>query len=331
MAGIAIALDLLRKNRSWSSNQTLHSTGLFSATLAASTAAASIAAGTPFASRALFGIPGRSIAYCDAGAALTDEDYLSGIKKASGNIFEHDSLQYPTKEYNIELRPLFSAFGWKSLAQTSLRSFLMCYLPLLEPRSNVEEDDDDFLQDAPEEHHVDLVAPFKKSVVQIIRETTAVTTRRVLERLVVHYVSHRVAWKLLKDVRKSAVRKAGRGMPSSVYFFQVSRTTFRGHFLVIAAWWLVQSGIDVYRFFSHVFKEDNDRVERAEQLQLLVKKVYANTLKGAASLVFASIGAGIGATLFHPSAGQWIGCTVGDFAGPIVLSFCLEKIFRANI
>ncbi|KAI8557495.1 hypothetical protein RHMOL_Rhmol04G0015000 [Rhododendron molle] len=102
-------------------------------------------------------------------------------------------------------------------------------------------------------------------------------------------------------------------------------------FLVIAAWWLVQSGIDAYRFFSNVFKEDNNRVERAEQLQLLVKKVYANTLKGAASLVFASIGAGIGATLFHPSAGQWIGCTVGDLAGPVVLSFCLEKFFRANI
>lgn len=29
-------------------------------------------------------------------------------------------------------------------------------------------------------------------------QTTVVTTRRVLERLVVHYVSHRVAWKLLK-------------------------------------------------------------------------------------------------------------------------------------
>ncbi|XP_058209635.1 uncharacterized protein LOC131322352 [Rhododendron vialii] len=121
-------------------------------------------------------------------------------------------------------------------------------------------------------------------------------------------------------------------MPSSVYFFHVSRTTFRGHFFVIAAWWLVQSGIDVYQFFSHVFKEDNDRVERAEQLQLqlLVKKVYGNTLKGVASLVFASIGAGIGATLFHPSAGQWIGCTVGDLAGPVILSFCSEKFFRAN-
>ncbi|KAL6996042.1 hypothetical protein U1Q18_006177 [Sarracenia purpurea var. burkii] len=69
------------------------------------------------------------------------------------------------------MKPLFSTFGLKSLAVTSLRSFLLFYIPLLEPRSNIEEDDDDdFLQDAPAEHHVDLVAPFKKSVKQIICE-----------------------------------------------------------------------------------------------------------------------------------------------------------------
>ncbi|XP_040964941.1 uncharacterized protein [Gossypium hirsutum] len=82
---------------------------------------------------------------------------------------------------------------------TTLRSFLMFYLPLLEPATNVEEDDEDFLQDTPKELHVDLVVPFKKSVKQIIRETTVVTTRRVLERLAVIYVSQRMAWKLLKD------------------------------------------------------------------------------------------------------------------------------------
>ncbi|XP_057464757.1 uncharacterized protein LOC130754547 [Actinidia eriantha] len=333
MAGIVIALDLLRKNPSWA-GQTLHSYGLFSAKLAASAAAASVAAGTPFASRALFGNAGRSIAYCDTGAALTDEDYISGIRNASGNIFQHDSLQYSTKEYYIELKPLFSAFGLKSLALTSLRSFLLFYLPLLEPRSNIEEDDDDFLQDAPEEHRVDLVVPFKKSVKQIVRETTVVTTRRVLERLAVHYVSQRIAWKLLKDVRRSAVRKAERGMPTSHYFFSVSRTTFRGHFLGVAASWVVQVGIDIYRFFSALFKDDNvevDKAEAAEQVQLLGKKVYGTTVRCGASLVFASIGAGIGATLFRPSAGQWIGCAVGDLAGPIIVSVCMEKVFHADI
>ncbi|KAA8523559.1 hypothetical protein F0562_009982 [Nyssa sinensis] len=331
MAGIALVLDLLRKNPSLG-GQTLHSYGLFSATLAASTAAASVAAGTPFASRALFGIAGISVAHCDAGTSIS-EDYISSIRNASGNIFQHDSLKYTTKEYKIELKPLFSAFGLKSLALTTLRSFLLFYLPLLEPHTNMEEDDNDFLQDSPEEHHVNLVVPFKKSVKQIIRETTVVTTRRVLERLAVHYVSQRMAWKLLKDVPKSATRKAEKGMPTLVYFFCVSRTTLRGHFLGVAATWLVQVGIDIWRFFSSIFypNEETDKVDRAEQLQLLGKKVYGATIRCSASLVFASIGAGIGATLFRPSAGQWIGCAIGDFAGPIIVSFCFEKVLHVGL
>lgn len=52
MAGIAIALDLLRKNPSL---YTAHSSGFLSATAVASAAAASVAAGTPFAYKALFG------------------------------------------------------------------------------------------------------------------------------------------------------------------------------------------------------------------------------------------------------------------------------------
>lgn len=329
MAGIAIVLDLLRKNPSWS-GQTLHSYALFSASLAASTAAASVAASTPFASRALFGNFGRSIAYCEAGVASTDEDYISSIRNVSGNIFQLDSLQYSTKEYRIELKPIFSAFGLKPLAMTSLRSFLLFYLPLLEPRSNVEEDDDDFPQDTPEEHRVDLVVPFKKSVKQIVRETTVVTTRRVLERLAVHYVSHRMAWKLLKDVPRSAARKAGRGMPTLVYFFSVSKTTFRGHLLGVAASWLVQVGIDIYRYFTEIFKAENDKVVRVEKARVLGKKVSCTTARCGAALVFASVGAGIGATLLPPSTGQWIGCVLGDFAGPVILSFCCEKVFHAE-
>ncbi|XP_059432407.1 uncharacterized protein LOC132165747 [Corylus avellana] len=327
MAGIAIVLDVLRKNPSLYTGQSLHSYGFFSATAAASAAAAAISAGTPFASRALFGIP---VAHCDAGASL-DEDYISRMRSATANIFQHDSLKYRTKEYYIELKPLFSAFELRAFAMTSLRSFLMNYLPLLEPRSNVEEDDDEFLQDTQEERHVDLVVPLKKSVMQIIREITVVTTRRVLERMAVHYVSQRMAWKLLKDVPKSAVRKAVRGMPTSVYFFSVCRTTFRGHFLGVAATWLVQVGIKIYRYFSSIIKEDRDDVDKAERVKLLAKKVSCATVRCGSSLVFASIGAGLGATFFRPSAGQWIGCAVGDFAGPIIISVFVEKVLRLDL
>ncbi|XP_058115451.1 uncharacterized protein LOC131258267 [Magnolia sinica] len=171
MAGIALLLDLLKKNPGFAS-QSLHSHGLFSATVAASAAAASVAAGWPFASRFLFGDGGISTAFCDAAPAPAwTEDYVTNLRSASENIFQHKPLKYSTKEYPIELKPLFSAFGPKSLALTSLRSFLMFYLLLLEPRTRMEDDDDnDFLQDESEERPpVNLVVPFKKSMKQIRR------------------------------------------------------------------------------------------------------------------------------------------------------------------
>ena len=110
------------------------------------------------------------VAHCDAGVDVT-EDYFSNLQSASRRIFEHESLQYTTKEYNLELKPLFSAFQWRMLGMTTLRSFLMFYLPLLEPHAKLEdEDDEDFLNDNQEEQHVDLVSPFKKSIKQIVRE-----------------------------------------------------------------------------------------------------------------------------------------------------------------
>uniref|UniRef100_A0A2P2J6M4 Uncharacterized protein MANES_03G140000 n=1 Tax=Rhizophora mucronata TaxID=61149 RepID=A0A2P2J6M4_RHIMU len=330
MAGIAIVLDLLKKNPSFYSPQ-------FSAASAVSAAAASVAAaaGTPFAFRFLFGHasdPKIPVAYCDAGAALSD-DYISNIQRVSTNIFQHDSLRYTTKEYHFEMKPLFSAFEWKQLAMTSLRSFLLYYLPLLEPSAITDEDDDDFLQDTQGELQVDMVVPFHKSVKQIVRETTVVTTRRILERLTVHYISQRMAWKLLKDVPKSATRKAQRGLPTTVYIFRVSRTTFRGHFLGVVASWIVQTGIEIYRFFSRLAKseEESNKVDKSEQVIILGKKVTGVTLRCSASLIFASVGAGIGAALIRPSTGQWIGCAVGDLTGPIIISVILDQVLHIDL
>lgn len=110
------------------------------------------------------------VSFCDAGTGFS-EDYISSIPSESIINFQYESLKHSTKQYNIELKPLFSAFMWRNLALTSLRSFLLFYLPLLEPRANMEdEDDEDFLQDTEEDRRVDLVTPFKKSVKQIGRE-----------------------------------------------------------------------------------------------------------------------------------------------------------------
>ncbi|CAH9115717.1 unnamed protein product [Cuscuta europaea] len=200
MAGVAIVLDLLRKNPS-STGHTLHSYGVLSAQVAASAAAASIAAATtPFASRAFFG---NSLAFCDAGSGLTG-DYISSLGSDLSPInFNH----HFSKVYLVEQKPLLSAFYWRSFALTSLRTFLLNYMALVESCMKIkqeddgddeEEEDDDYLQDSLEEKPVDLITPFKTSVRHICRETTVVTIRRVLERVAVHYVSQRMAWKLLK-------------------------------------------------------------------------------------------------------------------------------------
>ena len=55
--------------------------------------------------------------------------------------------------------------------------------------------------------------------------------------------------------------------------------------------------------------EEIDEVNKTEEFQLLGRKIYAVTLKCTASLVFASIGAGVGSTMIRPSLGQWIGKT----------------------
>ncbi|KAK2419610.1 hypothetical protein QL285_030449 [Trifolium repens] len=326
MAGIAILVDLWRKNHN-SASHAFQSSSSFSASSAVA-AAASFAAGTTFASRAFFGSP---VAYSDAGAALS-EDFISNIQSASQRIYNYDAEKISTKTYNVQPKPLLSAFEWRTLAMTSVRSFLMHYLPLLEPRADME-DFEDFLEDEPPEHHVDLVVPFKKSVKQVARETSVVTTRRILERIAVHYVSQRMACKLLKDVPRSATRKALRKLPVHVYFFSVSRTTFRGHMLGVAASWVVQVSIEVYRFFRSIFKSNDEdkEVDTPEQVRLLGQKIALTSIRCSSSLVFASIGAGIGATLIRPSLGQWIGCAAGDLAGPIIVAYCADKAFQVTL
>ncbi|XP_047967010.1 uncharacterized protein LOC125211319 [Salvia hispanica] len=337
--------DALMKNSNFGS-QAFSSKGLFSGSfVGASSSATYLAIATPFAYRALFGDGPLHITYCDAGAVL-DEDFSSvmqsgqvgyvdasvGVKSSKSfstwNTYGNE-VRDSFKQYDIQLKPLFSAFHWKNFGLTSLRSFMLFYLPLLEPRPPREDDEEDFLVENPEEHHVDLVEPFKKSVIQIARETSVVTTRRILERLAVHFASQRIAWKLLKDVPKSAIRKAARKMPTCTFCFCVSRTTLRGHLLGVVASWAVQVGINIYGFLYTITKSKNDSdatIDTTEEIKTLGKKVYGTSVRCVSSLVFASIGAGIGATLIRPSTGQWVGCLLGDLGGPIIVTFCFEKL-----
>ncbi|KAL2333041.1 hypothetical protein Fmac_014254 [Flemingia macrophylla] len=324
MTGITLLLDLWRKNQSFNTARSYQSSSFFSA----SATVASFAATASYASKDFFGTP---IAYCDAGATISDENYIPSVGSVPGKYFYHDSLKYSTKHYNTEPKPLFSAFELKSFAMITLRSFLLFYLPLMEPHAKMEQDDVEFLQGKQDDLRGKLSVPFKKSILQIFREVTVVTTRRILERIVVHYVSRRMAWKLLKDVPQSAARKAGRKMPTLVYFYSVCKTTFRGYMLGVGASWLVQVGIGLFQFFRSKIKNGNDNINKVVRMRLLKQKVFVSTIRCNASLVFASIGAGIGASLCRPSIGQWVGCAIGDLSGPVIVAVFCDKVLHLNL
>lgn len=136
-------------------------------------------------------------------------------------------------------------------------------------------------------------------------------------------------------------------MPTCTFCYKVSKTTFRGdttksltldytplsnrnlsnmylnlistgHLLGVVASWAIQVGLDIYMYFQRKLNkskkasdeasdETNTTEDTIEEGVVLRKKVCGATVRCVGSLVFASIGAGIGATMFRPSAGQKIG------------------------
>lgn len=79
--------------------------------------------------------------------------------------------------------------------------------------------------------------------------------------------------------------------------------------LGVAASWLIQVGVDLYRFIKPMFKSKDEDIDgdKTKQVGPLAPKIVIATIRCTSSLIFASIGAGIGATIVRPSLGQWIG------------------------
>lgn len=101
-------------------------------------------------------------AYCDATTANADswEDSICvPIRKYSEE-----------KTYNIELKPLFSACRPRALGATTIRAFLVNYLPLLEAYLQPEDDEFEEDIDRPARPPMDPVLPLKRSVAHILRE-----------------------------------------------------------------------------------------------------------------------------------------------------------------
>ncbi len=79
-------------------------------------------------------------------------------------------VEIGVKTYDIELKPLFSAFRIRALGATTVRAVLVNYLPLLEAYLQPEEDDGEEDSDRPAQLPLNPVVPLKRSATHILRE-----------------------------------------------------------------------------------------------------------------------------------------------------------------
>eukprot|EP00250_Pteridium_aquilinum_P026382 c32927_g1_i1 orf=117-1169(-) len=334
-SGLALLLELLSKEGSsvvFSNAAVVHSVASLSALVAASAATSSVGILPLYAHYSYLRDYVGPVAHCEE-FHDEDTDLDSTIATADGI---YRKAHTANKPYTVSLKPIYSAFYPGALVLTISRALLVNFQPILEAYAShwkPEDEDQDEFEEEEEPLPIDYEAAFKGSGWTVFREVTVVTTRRLLERLAVRHVSKRTAWKLLKDLPTSSQRKAGRLLPMSELMVGVTKTTFRGHLLGIAATWLVQLLIDIYTCIRGLYRRRRKlsagnttgyhQIEK-EELAFLLRKTVGNTLKCGASLALASVGAGLGVVLISPSWGQRLGCMAGEFAGAVGMSYLID-------
>lgn len=102
------------------------------------------------------------VAYCHA--TIADADNWEDSVSVPIQRYEAE------KKYDIELKPLFSAFRPRAIGATTIRALLVNYLPLLEAYLQPEDDDLEEDRDRPPRPPIDPVVPLKRSVTHILRE-----------------------------------------------------------------------------------------------------------------------------------------------------------------
>lgn len=328
MAGLALLLELLSKEGSsvvLTKAASLHSVASLSALVAAS-AVASSPLYVPHSSLRDYVI---SAAHCEE---FHDEDTDLEV-----TTLKDDGIYHADKTYNVPLKPIYSAFYPWQLTLTVSRALLVNFQPIVEAYASQwkpEDEDEDEFEEEEEVLPVDYMGALTGSGWTVLRELTVVTTRRLLERFVVRRVSKRTAWKLLKDLPMSSQRKAGRLLPRSELLIAVTKTTFRGQLLGIAASWLVQLLLDIFFCIRALYRRRRKlpagntgwycQIEQ-EELAFLLRKTVGNTLKCGASLALASVGGGLGVVMISSNWGQRIGCTLGELAGAVGMSQLIDR------
>lgn len=153
----------------------------------------------------------------------------------------------------------------------------------------------------------DIKPLVKRSSIVFLRDVATQSIRQVLDVLAGQKLDPRLAWKLRKGFRSSAIRK--RYLPWYIRPVKVAKTVMVSNILSCVAEWTVTSYIDVYRMTKSGWQKQG---LSAFNRRLLLRLV-GNAVKTSVSMVGASIGAGV-ISLVWPGTGTALGYNAADLA-----------------
>mmetsp|Transcript_33161 Transcript_33161/g.72319 ORF Transcript_33161/g.72319 Transcript_33161/m.72319 type:complete len:318 (-) Transcript_33161:570-1523(-) len=250
------------------------------------------------------------------------------------------------KVYPDEYKSLYFALFPKQLLLTSLRCFALHFFPAV----------DKFLKDCEETEQnddgnnenvfpafPDVKPCLIESGYSIARSTAVVTTRRVIERVLACGFDERTMWKLMKDIAKSAQRKASNPVlecsRSISRAARVGRTALRGYAVTVSAEVVVQQCITTKNVAMKVYtvkaskelSEEQKKLEAQRCWSWLFRQSVFSVARAVGSLTFVSLGCGVVVFVRPRDAPTWAywstlaGLSAGELAGDFLVSMWLDK------
>jgi len=255
------------------------------------------------------------------------------------------------KVYPNEYKSIAFAIFPKNLIITAVRCMALSLAPVVEQylKALDEAERNDDGQDGNVFPPLPNLKPATvKTAYSILRMTTVMTTRRIMERLLSLGCSERMMWKLMKDIPKSAQRKASNPLLESSRAVsrgcRMARTAVRGYAVVVGADFVVNQCILTTKLVTEVNKlsasttlsAEAKKAEGRKKWNWLFRQTVYSTSKAIGSLTFLSLACGIVVLIRpknSPTWAYWItfaGMSIGDLVGDHIVTTCLEDWANAQ-
>ncbi|KAL3140064.1 hypothetical protein ABBQ38_004344 [Trebouxia sp. C0009 RCD-2024] len=153
----------------------------------------------------------------------------------------------------------------------------------------------------------DVKPILKRSSIGFLRDVAVQTVRHIYEILAGQKLDPRIAWKLRKGFKTSAIRK--RFLPWCVRPYRVTKTALTSSLLGCLAEWTVTSYIDMCRLSKQGWQEQGI----ARFTRRLLLRCTANAIKTIVCAAGACLGAGVASAVW-PGTGTLLGYNAADLA-----------------